>query len=111
MPDLDLIAQIDRAEAGIGIRKHKMGCWGFDVYFYPIKPNETAMINKRVKSDDPLIFWSVECVLLKALNEQGERIFANDYRDKLRESKNQLEISELSAKMQAKISPEDAEKN
>lgn len=111
MPDLELIAQIDKAEAGIGIKKHRMECWGIDVYYYPIKPSETAIINKMIKKDDPLVFWNVECVLLKALNENGERIFANDYREKLRDTKNQVELVELSAKMQAKISPDDAEKN
>lgn len=111
MPDLELIAQINVAEAAIGIKKHRMECWGIDVYFYPIRPSETAIINKMVKKDDPLVFWSVECVLLKALNESGERIFSNDYRDTLRDTRNQLELSELSGKMQEKISVEDAGKN
>lgn len=106
-----LLEKIEAAEAAITIQKHTMECWGIDVYFYPTKPSETALIRKIVTDSDPLIYWSVETVLLKALNENGVRIYSNACREKLRNTNFQAEVNELAVKMQAKVTVEEAEKN
>lgn len=95
----------------VPLQSHYVKEWGKDVYFKPATPHETALIKAKLNEDDPAIYYVVQTVILKALNENGKRLFCDADAKKLRKMPYQQAMNELTAAMNERISVEDAEGN
>ncbi|WP_294346753.1 hypothetical protein [Prosthecochloris sp.] len=95
----------------VPLKSHYVAGFGRRVYFKPTTPHETAVVKKMTHDDDPAVFFMVNLVVLKALDENGKRLFKNADAEALRKLPFQPDLTELASKMQERISVEDAEGN
>lgn len=105
------IAELKRKCGEIGLRKHHVPEWSRDVYFKPVTPHETSLVQAALGPDEPAVFYSVQLVVLKALDQSGKRLFRNDDFDELVRMPYQSAFIELAGKMQERPDVEELKKS
>lgn len=99
-----------RMTAG-GLRSMPVPAWGVTVYFKSTTPHEAALAKAAVDDQDPLSYYHVQLVCLKALDENGKRIFSNDQAADMRHWPCLETFAELAGEMMRSVTVEEAEKN
>ena len=94
-----------------GLRSMDVPAWGCKIFFKPTSPHEAGLAKSAVGDDDPLSYYHVQLVCLKALDENGKRIFKNDQAADMREWPCLETFVEIAAEMNKTVSVEDAEGN
>ena len=95
----------------VPLKSHYVSGFGRRIYFKSTTPHETAIVKKMTRDDDPAVYFVVNLVVLKALDENGKRLFKNEDADSLQKLPFQSDLTELASKMQERITVEDAEGN
>lgn len=108
---MSLIEQLRDKVALLPVKSHRIEAWDTTVYWKPLTPHESALIKSMVKEGDPDVYYALQMVVLKALDEDGKRLFENADAKDLRRMPYQAEFIELASRMAARPSVEDAEKN
>lgn len=108
MPFID---ELKKKASSLPLKSHDVKDWDRTVYFKPVTPHETALVKSQLADDDPAIYFVVGLVVLKALDENGKRLFKNEHAKELRRMPYQQALTELAAKMQERVTVEEAEGN
>ncbi len=105
------IDELKKKAGSLPLNSHHVKEWRRDVYFKPTTPHETALVKGQLADDDPAVYFVVGLIVLKALDQNGKRLFKNEDAKALRKLPYQQALTELASKMQARVSDEDAEGN
>jgi len=108
---MSFIDELKEKAGALPLRSHHVKEWGRDVCFKPTTPHETALVKAQLSDDDPSVYFVVGLIILKALDENGKRLFKNEDAKSLRKLPYQQALTELASKMQERVSVEDAEGN
>lgn len=94
-----------------GLRSMHVPEWDCTIYFKTVSPHEAGLAKSAVEDDDPISYYHVQLVCLKALDESGARIFKNADALAMREWACLDVFVRIAGEMSKSVSIEDAEGN
>jgi hypothetical protein len=107
-----LFESIKEKMTGAELRSLFVPEWGATIYFKPTSPHETAIARVGIDvENDPLSYYQVKLVNLKALDETGKRIFTNDQAKEMKDWPCQATFTRLAQEMNKTVTIEDAKED
>lgn len=91
--------KINELAGKIGMQSHYVPEWDLTIFFKPVRPKENAVAKKMVNDDDPLVYLNVALVNVKALNDDGSKMFKPEQYGRMLEWPFQEAFNTLADKM------------
>lgn len=109
MANVEMFEGIKNRVTGLPLQKIEVPEWGCTIHYYPTTPKETSIARAGIdEQKDPLVYYQVRLVNLKALDADGRRIFTTEQAKEMLDWPCLTVFSRIAAEMNKSVAVEEA---